>query len=215
MRSAGLRRTLGSGLAARRGMERDNHQEAMPGKLALRREALAMVSQPRVLDLFAGRGMMYRAVWHEAAAYVGSDKDLNQVLRHPAACHHAPASILLRALDLSAFNIFDLDAYGSPWEEVTILAARRRLVPGERVAVVITDGSPRRAMLGLVAHALAALAGVEPETHGAHRRWPILVRQAMGEVARRMGGRLSELRQATGSLGKRGMWYGLAALDGQ
>lgn len=208
------RRGMAEGLSKRKNDQLDNFAEALPAKIALRREALEAVESPRVLDLFAGRGHMFDAVWGRADAYTGGDHELKQVLAHKAACYHADAEVLLRALDLTGWNIFDLDAYGSPWTEVTILAARRQLRPGERVAVVITDGAPRRAQLGLTAHALAALAGEDPKTVGAHRRWPILVRQAMEEAAQRMGGRLTSLRQADVSLGKHGMWYGLAVLQG-
>lgn len=209
------RRGSGNALAARRAFKVDNHDAAVPDKVRLREEALAAVPDPRVLDLFAGRGAMHGAVWHRAGRYLGGDKDLSQALAHPAPCHHADAVVLLRGLPLAEFNVFDLDAYGSPWAEVTVLAARRRLRPGERVALVLTDGAPRRAMLGHTAHALAQLAGEPPGAVGAHRRWPLLARQALEEVARRMGGRLAGLRQAEASLGKRGMWYGWGLLEGR
>lgn len=209
-----MRRGFAAGLKAK-GEKTDNHQAALPDKIGLREEALAAVGEARVLDLFAGKGVMHRAVWHHAAAYLGNDSDKGQALAHPAPCHHAEAQILLRAIPLAPWNVFDLDAYGSPWNEVTVLAARRRLLPGERVAIVLTDGAPRRAMLGLTVRALAELAGEECGTVGAHRRWPMLVRQGMAEVARRMGGSLVALRQAEASLGKRGMWYGLAVLEGR
>jgi hypothetical protein len=208
-----VRRGFAAGLTARKADKVDNHGAAFADKVALREEALSLVGQARVLDLFAGRGAMHGAVWHKAARYLGGDKDMRQALAHPAPCHHAEAQVLLRALDLAAFNVFDLDAYGSPWEEVTVLAARRRMRPGERLAVVLTDGAPRRAMLGHTARALADLAGEDCGAVGAHRRWPLLVRQAMERAAGRMGGRLVELRQAASSLGPRGMWYGLALLE--
>jgi hypothetical protein len=208
-----MRRGFAAGLKAK-GEKTDNHQAALPDKIALREEALAAVGEARVLDLFAGKGVMHRAVWHRAADYLGNDSDMGKVLAHPAPCHHAEAAILLRAIPLARWNVFDFDAYGSPWDEVTILAARRRLRPGERVAIVLTDGAPRRAMLGRTVRALAELAREDSDTVGAHRRWPMLVRQAMQEVARRMGGSLVALRQAEASLGQRGMWYGLAVLEG-
>lgn len=212
--SASPRRGMAAGLSARKNDKTDNHLAAVNDKVALRHEALAAVGDAHVLDLFAGKGMMFGTVWHRATSYLGADKELSQVLAHPQPCHHAEAQIMLRALDLARFNVFDLDAYGSPWAEVTILAARRRLAPGETVAVVLTDGAPRRAMLGLTARALADLAGEDMGAVGAHRRWPLLVRQAMAEAARRMGGSLAGLRQAEASGGARGMWYGVALLKG-
>ncbi|HVH77139.1 MAG TPA: hypothetical protein VM755_19655 [Stellaceae bacterium] len=47
----------------------------------------------------------------------------------------------MRAIDLAPFNLFDFDAWGSPWEHVAILCARRPVQPGERIGLVLTDGS--------------------------------------------------------------------------
>lgn len=215
--SAKPRRGFAAGLTARKNDKTDNHAKAVPVKVALRREALALVGgadRARVLDLFAGAGEMHRKVWHEAAGYLGGDRLLEKALAHPEPCHHAQARVLLGNLDLERWNVFDLDAYGSPWSEVTLLAARRRLAVGERVALVLTDGAPRRAMLGHTVRALARLAGVPEDAAGAHQRWAELGRAGLAEAARRMGGRLVVLRQAAGGPGSRGMWYAVAALEG-
>lgn len=193
----------------------DNHAAALPAKLQLRREALDAVGGAglaRVLDCFCGRGAMWEGAWRDAAAYLGCDRELSQVMGHPAPVHHAQAAVALRALDLDGFNVFDLDAYGSPWSELLVLCGRRRLRAAERVAVVLTDGTPRQAMLGSTSKAMAALAGIDRKAHGAHRRWPELVRAATTEAARRMGGELLALRQAAGTVNGRGMFYGLAVV---
>lgn len=203
-----------AGLSARKADKVDNHAAALPLKIALREEALADVPQPHVLDLFAGKGAMWAAVWNRAETYLGCDHEWSQVLAHPGPVHHAAAQTVLRGIDLSRFNVFDLDAYGSPWVEVAVLAARRRLLPGEVVSLVLTDGAPRRAMLGLTAFALANMAGAEASAPGAHRRWTELVRAALAEAARRMGGELVALRQPADALGSRGMYYGRAVLRG-
>jgi hypothetical protein len=204
-----------SGLKAQ-GAKTDNHEKAMPAKVALRREALAAVGagNARVLDLFGGRGEMFGRVWNEAASYLGNDKDAAKALAHPGLTHNAPALVLVQALDLARFNVVDFDAYGSPWEEIAAFCRRRKLAPGETLALVITDGSPRRAMLGLTAHALARLAGVDPNAAGAHARWAELGRAGLAAGAAMMGGSLRSLRQAAGGPGSRGMWYALALVDG-
>jgi hypothetical protein len=166
-----------------------------------------------VLDLFAGKGEMFGRVWSEAARYRGNDRDIGKVLAHPATCHHAPAITVIGSLDLAGWNVIDLDAYGSPWKEVTALASRRSLLPGERLALVLTNGSPRSAMLGNTPHALSALAGAKRDTAGAHRRWNELARTALVEAARRMGGTLANLRAPAGNLSGRDMWYALAILE--
>ena len=198
----------------------DNHAAAFPAKVALRREALAWVggaAQAAVLDCFAGEGRMHGAAWAEAARYLGNDQEVAKVLRHPGRCHCADAGFLLRFLDLAAFNVIDLDAYGSPWEMVEIVARRRKLAPRERLALVLTDGAPRGAMLGSMANALMGLLGMperEWRIHGAHRAWPTIATQALTEAARRMGGSLEVLRSPAASVGNRGMFYAMAGLVG-
>jgi hypothetical protein len=192
----------------------DNHAAGRPGKIALRQEALAAIGadRARVLDLFAGLGEMHRAVWCGAAGYRGADKDLAKAMSHPAPTYHAPAADVLASVDLAQFNVFDFDAYGSPWSEMASLFRRRRLAPGEAVAIVLTDGSPRRAMLGHTAKALARLAGVDTAAAGAHTRWPELGRAALERGAAMMGGRLTRLRHPGGP-GGRGVWYAWALIE--
>lgn len=162
--------------------------------------------------MFAGRGEMHASVWDRAAGYRGADKDLTKVLAHPGMVYHAPAADVLAAVDLSGFNLFDFDAYGSPWSEIGSLFRRRKMKPGEIVALVLTDGSPRRAMLGHTAKALARLAGVDTTAAGAHTRWPELGRAALERGAGMMGGRLTRLRHPGGP-GGRGVWYAWALFE--
>ena len=208
---------FGSSLSRNRQFKDDNREDKTDLKIELRREALAAIAETgpaRVLDCFAGTGVMWDAVWRGAAEYHGCDAEFSQVMKHPGPCFHTAAERAMRNLDLQRFNVFDFDAYGSPWEEVRILAARRSLAPGERIAVVMTDGAPRRALLGLTAFAMAELASVNPMAPGAHRRWPELAADAMEEAARRMGGHLERFRRMAGLIGPRGMFYSWALLCG-
>jgi hypothetical protein len=117
----------------------DNSPQAQEAKLDLRRRVLQEIHQARVFDAFCGRGEMYRGVWKDAALYVGCDE--RPWHREDPPRFVADNLRLMRAIDLGRFNVFDLDAYGSPWEQAVILAARRRWAPGERGALVLTDGS--------------------------------------------------------------------------
>ncbi len=198
--------------------QKDTHDRRLPVKVALRREALEAVGgaeKAAVLDLFGGVGVMYETVWREAARYQGGEKELDKVLKHPGDCFHGQAAAILASIDLQPWNVFDLDAYGSPWDEVTVLSKRRTLAPGERIAVILTDGSVRRALMGRTTTSLALLANVANDTRGAHMRWAELARVAMIEVARRMGGHLVLMRQAPRKTGADvAMWYGMAVLEG-
>lgn len=137
----------------------DNGRGAIGAKMQLRRNALEAVEHPSVFDAFCGDGHMWQAVWSEAESYLGCDeKQLSLAEKHRRlVCDN---KLALRSLDLSQFNIFDFDAYGSPWEQMVILAARRIWAPSERGAVVLTDGTSRKLRYGGAPHAMAQLAGV-------------------------------------------------------
>ena len=118
----------------------DNNPAAREAKLELRRRVLAEVTPARVFDAFCGRGEMYRGVWKEGATdYVGCDE--RPWHRDDPPRFVADNTRLMRAIDLGRFNVFDFDAYGSPWDQALILAARRKWQPGEKGALVLTDGS--------------------------------------------------------------------------
>jgi hypothetical protein len=184
------------GSAARKA-KTDNHPASKAAKLELRRHILEHVSPARVFDGFCGTGEMYRGVWHEAEDYVGCDE-------RPWARTHPPRFVadnrrVMRAIDLHAFNVFDLDAYGSPWEQVTILAARRSWAPGEKGGLVITDGSSLNLRWGGVPHAVAKLAGMAsaqgvPSTAGI----PELQALALVGFVRRAAVKVLQMWQAEG-----------------
>ncbi len=204
-------KSWGVGLKAK-GKKFDNYRLARPAKVELRRLALDAVGRERanVLECFAGLGNMYRAVWADAKGAIGCDLKWAQDDR---VSYVADNRRLLRCLDLSAFNVFDLDAYGSPWEQATIIAARRRVADGERIALVLTDGSMMRARFGRIEGAFAALAGVRSDLPGAAREWTDLTRAALHTVAARMGGRLAALYVV--DAGKRSTTYSAAVIEGQ
>lgn len=190
----------------------DNHPARAHAKVALRRWMIGAIgaTELRVFDGFAGSGAMYRAAWHQAAAYTGCD------LRHFGGDRRAFVGDncrVLRAIDLAAFNVFDLDAYGSPWRQATIIAARRTLAPGERVGFVFTDGAPMRARFGAIETSLAAMAGVEPNLTGMSLQWRTLTARAVTKLAKRMGGAVVEFRAA--DTGSKPILYSAALIEGR
>jgi hypothetical protein len=120
---------------------------SLGAKVRLREEALSAVVQAHVFDAFCGTGEMWRRVWSRAASYVGCD-GRPWALQDPVSRYVADNRRVMRAIDLSRFTVFDLDAYGSPWEQMLILAARRRFERGERVAIVLTDGASMKLRFG-------------------------------------------------------------------
>lgn len=205
-----MSRKFAAAMAAR-AVKTDNHPERAHAKVALRRQLLAAIGadSAAVFDAFAGSGAMHRAVWRQAASYTGCDK---RWFGGDRLAFVADNCRVLRAINLAAFNLFDLDAYGSPWTQATIIAARRPLAPGERLGLVLTDGSPMKARLGAVPGDLAALAGVPVESAGMSLRWRELTGAALHELARRMGGWLEEFWAA--DTGSRPILYSAAVLVG-
>lgn len=137
----------------------DNGRGAVEAKIDLRRRVLAAVSPARVFDAFCGDGNMWREVWHEAASYVGCDaKPFRTWEKHRRFC--CDNRLVLRSIDLGPFNVFDFDAYGAPWDQMAILATRRRWARGELGGVVLTDGSNQKLRYGELSRAMAQLSGM-------------------------------------------------------
>ena len=115
---------------------------------------------------------------------------------------------MLRLLDLAAFNVFDFDAYGSPWEQAYILSARRSLSPGERFGLVLTDGSGLRMKFGSAPTALGLLANVPLKAAGLTRLHDKIIDSALDAVVFRLGGAVVERWQASGKTGARMAYIG-------
>jgi hypothetical protein len=177
-----------SRLLKQSGKQTDNHRQSAAAKIDMRRHLFASIPNPRVFDAFAGAGKMHREVWHAADHYAGCDMKWYCDTRH---VYVAKNQRVLRAVDLAEFNIFDFDAYGSPWEQVTILASRRRLRPGERIGLVLTDGSGLKLKMGQCPKALAALCNLaKDKIPGINRVHAMLIETALDETCRLMGGRI-------------------------
>lgn len=172
------------------GKKTNNHPRALAGKIELRRKLLAAIPEPRVLDAFRGSGVIAGKVYHSVASYTPCDMVWHRDGKPQFVCDNKR---LLRHLDLREFNLFDFDAYGSPWPLVEILAFRRPLTCGETIGLALTDGSSMKARLGRMERALASLSGVDIRTRGANRDWRNLTIMALRGTARRMNANLESV----------------------
>jgi hypothetical protein len=173
----------------------DNHPRSEGDKARLRELVLAAVNAP-VFDAFAGDGTMYRRVWHAAPGYVGCD--LRWFAEDPRPAYVADNRRVLRCIDLNSFGIFDLDAYGSPWECALIIAGRRTVRPGERIGFALTEGTYTKLKMGAAPKALAELCGMKPHTVGLGQAFDDLIATALRGLARRMGCSIERLWRARG-----------------
>lgn len=177
--------------------KRENHPASLNAKVELRRRVLEHVKPAQVLDLFCGKRTLWRQVWQYAQEYTGCDEAPWTIAEAPRfVCDNRR---LLRCLDLQAFNVFDLDAFGQPWEQMAILAARRAWHPGEVGAVVLTDGSTLKTRFGEMPRAMQVLCGFSgtriPATMAKSEE---LRRLALSGFARRAGIRLQKQWEAIG-----------------
>jgi len=188
----------------------DNAHSGWRAKVAIRTHVLEALTPERanVFDAFAGTGLMWREVWHRAAAYTGCDERWHSDTR---CCFVADNRRVLRAIDLAPFTCFDLDAYGSPWEQAIIIAARRPpLVPGDRLGLVLTEGTSIKSTLGAATGAMMQAAGLaRNHVRGATRLHDEIIQRAVQGIAARMGGKIVKHWQATGLTGARMRYVGL------
>lgn len=186
----------------------ENHQGGWKAKVEIRRRVLEQLTPKatKVFDAFAGPGLMFKSVWHEAAEYVGCDEKWHNDDR---CCFVADNRRVLRCIELSRFTCFDLDAYGSPWEQALIVAARRpQLQRGDRVGLIITEGS-LFTRFSNVPKAMREAAGLLPSVAlGAGRLHDELIARALHGVVRRMGGRITRQWVAHGKSGAQVRYLG-------
>lgn len=186
----------------------DNHPKSRAAKIELRYAVIAAIGRHNaaVFDAFAGAGGMYRAVWRKAKSYVGCDTRWFQDER---LAYVADNRRVLRAIDLAPFNIFDLDAYGSPWDAAAIIAHRRTLAPGERLGLMLTEGSGLNLKLSGMPGALAMMAGIDGPVAGAFRNQGELIDMAINGFCRRIKARVAKRWQAEGHTGASVRYIGL------
>lgn len=189
----------------------NNHSAATGAKIELRRKIMTCFGEnARVFDAFAGSGMMYRHVWKSAAHYVGCD--LRWYMDDRTA-YAADNRRVLRCLDLAQFNVFDFDAYGSPWEQCCILARRRRVERGELIGVLLTDGSGLNMKMGGMPLALKEICGFEGKISGASGQQGEIINMAISGLAEKMRCEVLERWQAKGKTGA-GVIYTALVLQG-
>jgi len=191
--------------------KRDNSKAAGTAKIKIRENVMAAIGAEAasVFDAFAGEGEMYRAVWHQAKAYVGCDRDAWYPDDPRMAFAKADNRRVLRAVDLRDYNIFDLDSHGSPWEQLYLIAARRPVEAGETLGLVLTEGLGLKMNMGGLGKAMAKLAKVKTHLPGMGAARNDLIERALLEVCRMMRVKITKRWQATLNKGSRVTYIGL------
>jgi hypothetical protein len=196
-------------LGTRRGLFAKVDNQAHGAKVDIRKRVVAALARDiYVFDAFAGAGSaMYDAVWSDAEYYVGCDlkweRDTGRTL------FVGDNRRVMRAIDLKKFNVFDLDAYGFPWEQALIIADRRPVKPGEAIGLIITEGGGIAYKANSVPHAVSILARVRHGAVGLGRRREDIVDRCLAGLARRMRCKIEKRWQATGRSGATMLYVGV------
>lgn len=135
--------------AARTKWIKTNNSHHWP-KVQLRADAIRALGKDhvRVLDAFAGEGVIWKAVQEELPDI---DFDILKIEKKP----YSEAGVIagdnrkvMPSLDLASFDLIDLDAYGVPAEQLALCAER---APGVPVAVTCIMSAltpvPKRVLL--------------------------------------------------------------------
>jgi hypothetical protein len=183
----------------------NNNVGAHKAKIEIRERVLAEIGPEKahVLDLYCGAGEMFKGVWHKAASYVGVDQDWFQDERLQ---YVADNRRVMRAIDLSTFSIVDCDAWGSCYEQLIILAARRQIKPDEKLGLIITDGSGLRLKMGWIPDGLAILSGLRRHMPGVARNHEQIIDRAFQGLCHRMNAKIIKQYRAKGRAAS-SLWY--------
>jgi hypothetical protein len=188
--------------------KKDTTPAAHPAKIKVRRNVLEEIGAEgaHVFDAFAGEGEMYRSIWNEAKSYVGCDK---QLFNDDRPAFQADNRRVLRAIDLTRYNIFDLDAHGSMWEQVYIIAVRRPVASDELLGLVITEGLGLKMNMGGISKPLSKIARIKTNMPGMGAMRGEVIERALNQVCRMMHCEVVRRWQATGKKGSRVDYIGL------
>ncbi len=178
----------------------NNHPGRSAAKIQLRQAALDWIGagDSRVFDAFCGDGEMWREVWQNASAYTGCDE---KWYRDERTMFVSDNRRVMRCIDLQPYNVFDFDSYGSPWDQAMILADRRKVQPGEKVAVLLTEGSGLKIKMGHYPYSLAHIAGISTTAVGGARNRDELFSKAVNGLAKRMGCEQQKVLRAASKAG--------------
>lgn len=193
-----------------------NASAAHEKKIELRRLVLERIQPAHVFEGFTGLGEMWLGAWRDADLHVGCDlRPITLDEPMPRMC--CDNLLALRCLDLQRFNIFDFDAFGSPWDQALVLATRRKWAPGERGAIVLTDGCSMKIRFGELPHSMAILIGCDPKVPALTSIAPKMQRLTLLGFAKRAGVSIVNAWQFDGNgSGKGGqrMAYSAAIIEG-
>lgn len=173
-------------------------------KKDLRQGVLSQMKIARVLEVFCGAGEMYNSVWNGAESYLGIDK-VKFFDKRKTICGDAMKAV--STIDLSEFNVFDIDAYGSPYDVLCVILDR---IQGDKpeYGFCITDGVSMDLRLGNICKGIRQLTGIE---HRVVKNSAImhdeLITAIINTVCNRLNSHVTHFRIANGKTGAAMKYY--------
>jgi len=151
-------------------------------KEKIRTSVLDYIQEPSVLELFCGSGVMYSKVWYKCNSYIGVDIEPQNDHRMTVSCD---AFEYAKSANIEGINVFDIDAFGSPYK--CLLAIIKRLKKANienRIAFCITDGIEIDMRMSNIQYEMAELAGVSvKKVKNAHLIHDRLIKLIISNIA--------------------------------
>jgi predicted RNA-binding protein len=173
-------------------------------KINLRRDIDC--SDKSVLEVFCGDGVMFSDVWKDAKHYEGID--IKKYDNDKRIVHIGDAATILKKIDLSTFDVFDIDAYGSPYECLFIILDKIGRAPIKKdIYFVITDGIQIDLRMGNIEKYFSLLSGIDlKKVNGIHKIHNIIINSVIKNISTFTGMEAVNKRIAVGNTGS-GMRY--------
>lgn len=174
-------------------------------KSQLRREVFdAIKGERHTLEVFCGAGEMYQEVWKDSDSYLGIDK-VKFFDKRDTMCGDARKCI--RRADIDRFNIFDIDAYGSPYEVLSDIL--QRIGKHKTIGFVLTDGTNMDLKLGRISKGMREFTGIDFHlAKRAHVLHDEFIHDVINSVEKRLNGSVTVKRIARGRTGSAMRYYG-------
>lgn len=158
-----------------------------------------------VLECFCGKGEMFDAVWKNAYHYEGIDIEEQNDKR---IVHKGDCALILKKLNLDNFQVFDIDAYGSPYECLQIIFQKiKKIKKSKTYHFFITDGIDIDLRMGKIENFFGLLSGLKvKKLNNAHLLHDYFINKIIKNLCVDMGAELINSKIAKGKTGS-GMRY--------
>ena len=101
----------------------DNHY--LKEKINVRIEVIGFIEAPVILECFAGRGILYKNIRKQINKNIKLTSIELEKNKYPKAHLTGDSFKYLKSIDLSNYNIIDLDAYGIPIKYIDYLVDKK------------------------------------------------------------------------------------------